>query len=30
VVSVDVFERQVPAVVERDSLYDPEGTRILG
>lgn len=30
VVSVDVFERQVPAVVERDSLYDPEGTRIRG
>ncbi len=26
--TVDVFDRQVPAVVQRDSLYDPEGTRI--
>jgi 4-methylaminobutanoate oxidase (formaldehyde-forming) len=29
-VTVDVFERHVPAVIERDALYDPEGTRIRG
>jgi 4-methylaminobutanoate oxidase (formaldehyde-forming) len=28
--SVDVLERRVLAVVERDSLYDPAGTRIRG
>jgi glycine cleavage system aminomethyltransferase T/glycine/D-amino acid oxidase-like deaminating enzyme len=29
-VTVDVFEQRVPGVVERDALYDPEGTRIHG
>jgi glycine cleavage system aminomethyltransferase T len=28
--TVDMFERHVPAVVQRDVLYDPEGTRIRG
>ena len=28
--TVDVFGRRVPAVVERDSLYDPRGARIRG
>jgi 4-methylaminobutanoate oxidase (formaldehyde-forming) len=28
--SVEVFGRQVSAIVERDALYDPQGTRIRG
>jgi len=29
-VTVDVFERRVPASVVRDALYDPEGARTSG
>jgi glycine cleavage system aminomethyltransferase T len=28
--TVDVFDQQVPARLERDVLYDPEGQRIRG